>query len=190
MKKNKIDVIIGTAQLQPDKQLLVQSKKGEAKTYSAAHILLATGARSRELPHLPIDGQQIIGYREAMSLKKQPKRMLVVGSGAIGVEFAYFYHSIGTEVQLVEMIDRILPQEDEEVSSYMQSHFKKKGMQIHTSCKVEAVKKTKQGIEVHLTDNDSKKQVLTCDVLLSAVGISPNIEGLGLEELQIATGRG
>ena len=186
MKKNKIDVLMGTAQLQSDKQLLLQPQKGTEKTYSSPHIVLATGARSRQLRKLPIDGNQIIGYREAMSLKKQPKRLLVVGSGAIGIEFAYFYHTLGTRVEIVEQLDRILPQEDEEVSSYMQPHFEKQGMKIHTSCKVEAVKKTRQGLEVQITDSDNRKQHLSCDALLSAVGISPNVENLGLETLQVA----
>lgn len=189
MKKNKIEVIYGSAKLRPDKTLEVDAK-GKSSLYKAPHIVLATGARSRALPQLPIDGKTVIGYREAMSLNTQPKRLLVLGSGAIGMEFAYFYHALGTEVEVVELIDRILPQEDAEVSAYMQKHFQKQGLRIHTQCELKALKKTPKGLEAQIQGPKGTPSPLRCDVLLSAVGISANVEGLGLEALNIPLEKG
>ncbi len=190
MKKNKIDVIYGTAKLQKGPKLVVTSAKNASTTYTSPHIILATGARSREIPQLSIDGKYIIGYREAMSLPTQPKRLLVVGSGAIGMEFAYFYHSLGTQVEVIELLDRILPQEDKEVSTYMKRHFEKQGIRIHTGCKLTAAKKNKQGVTAEIKDAGGNVQTLTGDVLLSAVGIAPNTEKIGLEDVGITLDKG
>ena len=190
MKKNKITVIYGTAVLQKSNHIEVRSTTGELSSYTAPHIILATGARSREIPQMSLNGTSIIGYREALSLKKQPKRLLVVGSGAIGMEFAYFYHSLGTRVEVVELENRILPQEDAEVSAYMKSHFQKQGMLIHTDSKLEGVHVGKEGVKAEIVDGKGKKQSLHGDTLLSAVGISPNTEGLGLEKAGIQLDKG
>ncbi len=181
LKKNKIEVIAGTAKLAGKNSLEITDDKGNKSNLTAPHILLATGARSRELPNLPQDGVKVIGYRKALTLDKQPKSMIVVGSGAIGSELAYFYNSIGTKVTLVEYLPRIVPVEDEEVSKQLERSFKKSGIDILTEAevlsvdtkgaKVKAVIKTKKG-----------EETLEADIVLSAVGITPNIEGLGLEE--------
>lgn len=188
-KKNKIEHLQGTGKLVSKGKIEVTDLEGNKKNYSAKHIILATGARSRELPNLTIDGKKIIGYRQALALSKQPKTMLVVGSGAIGSEFAYFYQTIGTKVTLVEYLPNVLPLEDEEVSKALERSFKKIGMNILTSSSVEKVEtsganckvsvKTKKGIEEH-----------EAEIVLSAVGISPNIENIGLETLGIAVENG
>ena len=190
MKKNNITVIKGEARLVDKGTLEVRDAQAKAQSYKASHLILATGARSRELPQLPIDGQRVIGYREAMTLKKQPRHLLVIGSGAIGIEFAYFYHTIGTKVEVVEALDRILPQEDADVSSYMEKHFKKKGMKIHTHAQLESIQKIKGGLEAQIKSPKGQLQKIKCDVILSAVGISPNVEGLGLEQLNIGMEKG
>ena len=136
MKKNKIEVIMGEGTVKTGKKITVKDDKGETKEYSAKHIIIATGARSRELPNLKQDGKKIIGYRQAMNLDKQPKKMVVVGSGAIGVEFAYFYSTIGTEVTIVEYLPNVVPVEDEEVSKQLERTFKKAGIKIMTSSEV------------------------------------------------------
>jgi dihydrolipoamide dehydrogenase len=188
-KKNKIEVINGFGKLVNNKTVEVKKEDGSSEQISAKHILLATGARSRELPNLPQDGEKVIGYRKALTLEKQPKSMIVVGSGAIGSEFAYFYNSIGTTVTLVEYLPNIVPLEDEEVSKQLGRSFKKAGINIMVSSEVlsvdtsgnqvKAVIKTKKGEETH-----------EADVVLSAVGISPNIEGIGLEEVGIEVENG
>lgn len=179
MKKNKIDVINGYGKLKPGKKIDVDGKE-----YSADHIIIATGARSRELPSLPQDGKKVIGYREAMSLPEQPKRMIVVGSGAIGVEFAYFYNSMGTEVTVVEYLPNIVPVEDEEVSKQLERSFKKSGIKVMTSAEVTKVDTSGDGVKATIKTSKGE-EVLEADIVLSAVGIKSNIENIGLEEVGI-----
>ena len=188
-KKNKIDHIAGYGTLKKGKKVEVKDEKGKVTVYEANHIILATGGRSRELPNLPIDGKKIIGYREAMVLPKQPKKMVVVGSGAIGVEFAYFYKSIGTEVTIVEFMDRIVPVEDDEVSKQLERTFKKSGMKVMTSSEVTKVDTKGAGCKVTVKTKKGEEQI-DCDVVLSAVGIATNIENLGLEEVGVKTEKG
>ena len=188
-KKNKIEVIKGTAKLKKGKKLDVTDEKGKATEYAANNIILATGARSRELPALKIDGEKIIGYRKAMVLEKQPKKMVVVGSGAIGVEFAYFYKSIGTDVTIVEFMPRIVPVEDEEVSKALERNFKKNGINIMTNSEVTNVDTKGKGCKVTVKTKSGEEK-LDCDVVLSEVGISTNIEGIGLEETGVKTDKG
>ena len=189
MKKNKIDVIMGTGKVKPGKTIEVTDGKGEKKDYTAKNIIIATGARSRQLPNLEQDGKQIVGYREAMVLPKMPKKMVIVGSGAIGVEFAYFYNAMGVDVTVVEFLPNIVPVEDIDVSKQLEKTFKKKGMNIMTNSSVEKVEKSSKGCEVHVK---TKKgiETLNCDVVLSAVGIQPNIENIGLEETGIVVDAG
>lgn len=188
-KKNKIDHIAGHGTLKKGKKVDVKDESGKITTYDADHIILATGGRSRELPNLPIDGKKILGYREAMVLPKQPKKMVVVGSGAIGVEFAYFYKSLGTEVTVVEFMDRIVPVEDEDVSKQLARTFKKSGMNIMTSAEVTKV--DTKGVGCKVTVKTKKGEVvLDCDIVLSAVGVATNIENLGLEDVGVKTEKG
>lgn len=188
-KKNKIDHIAGHGTLKTGKKVDVKDESGKVTTYDANHIILATGGRARELPTMPIDGKKIIGYREAMVMDKQPKKMVVVGSGAIGVEFAYFYKSIGTEVTIVEFMDRIVPVEDEEVSKQLERTFKKSGMKIMTSSEVTKVDTKGSGCKVTVKTKKGE-EVLDCDVVLSAVGVATNIENLGLEATGVKTEKG
>ena len=183
MKKNKIDVIEGFGKLKPGKKIDVDGKE-----YSADHIIIATGARSRELPSLPQDGKKVIGYREAMTLPSQPKKMIVVGSGAIGVEFAYFYNSMGTEVTIVEFLPNVVPVEDEEVSKQLERSFKKSGIKIMTSSEVTKVDTSGKGVKAYVK-TDKGEEVLEADIILSAVGIKTNIENIGLEDVGIAVDR-
>jgi dihydrolipoamide dehydrogenase len=183
MKKNKIDVIEGYGKLKPGKKVDV-----EGKEYSADHIIVATGARSRELPSLPQDGESVIGYREAMTLKTQPKSMIVVGSGAIGVEFASFYNSMGTEVTIVEYQPTVVPVEDEEVSKQFERSMKKAGIKIMTNSSVEKVEKTKTGVKATVKTKKGE-ETLEADLVLSAVGIKTNIENIGLEDVGIVVDR-
>lgn len=186
MKKNKIDVISGTAELKPDGVVTVTDAAGKVMDYSARHIVIATGARSRELPNLKQDGTRIIGYREAMTLKTQPKRMVVVGSGAIGAEFAYFYNTMGTELTLIEYMDRLVPVEDEEISQQLLRSFKSQGIKVMTSSEVIAV--NNQGNKTKVTVKTPKgEEILETDLVLSAVGVKSNIEQLGLEAVGIET---
>ncbi len=189
MKKNKIDVIAGNGVLKSGKAIEVTSADGKTQRVEAKHIIIATGARSRELPNLKQDGKKVIGYREAMTLEKQPKSMVVVGSGAIGVEFAYFYHSLGTKVTIVEFMPEIVPIEDADVSKQLARSFKKSGMEILTESTVESVEQTANGCKVNIS-NKKGNQVIECDIVLSAVGITSNIEKIGLEELGIITDKG
>ena len=188
-KKNKIDHIAGYGTLKKGKKVEVKDEKGEMITYDVNHIILATGGRARELPSLPIDGKKIIGYREAMVLPKQPKKMVVVGSGAIGVEFAYFYNSLGTEVTIVEFLDRVVPVEDEEVSKQLERTFKKSGMKIMTSSEVTKVDTKGTGCKVEVKTKKGE-EILNCDIVLSAVGVASNIENLGLEDVGVQTEKG
>jgi len=190
MKKNKIDVIIGNGVLKGNKSVEVTAEDGTISTVTASKgVIIATGARSRELPHLPQDGEKIIGYRLAMTLAKQPKKLVVVGSGAIGVEFAYFYNAIGTEVTIVEYLPNIVPIEDEEVSKQLEKSFKKSGINIMTNSSVEAVDTSGKGCIVTVK-TDKGEEKLECDVVLSAVGIQANLEHIGLEELGIIVDKG
>ena len=189
LKKNKVDVIMGTGKILTGKRIEVKANDGGTQVLEAANIILATGARSRQLPNLSQDGKKIIGYREAMTLKSQPKKMVVVGSGAIGVEFAYFYNSIGTEVTIVEYMDGIVPIEDKEVGKQLQKSFKKQGIKILTSAEVTSVDTSGSGCNVSVKTKKGE-EVLECDIVLSAVGVVANIENIGLEDVGIATDKG
>lgn len=190
MKKNKIDVIKGTASIKPGKKISVTDEAGKVTEYSADKgIIIATGARSRVLPSMPQDGKKIIGYREALVLKELPKKMVVVGSGAIGVEFAYFYSTMGTEVTIVEFMPNIMPLEDTEVSKTLEKSLKKAGITIKTESTVEGVDTTGKGCVVQVKTSKGEEKI-ECDVVLSAVGITANIENIGLEEVGIVTDRG
>lgn len=188
-KKNKIDHIQGTARVKPGKSIEVTSADGTVQEVRANHIIIATGARSRELPNLPQDGKKVIGYREAMTLQKQPASMVVVGSGAIGSEFAFFYNSLGTQVTLIEYMPNILPLEDEEVSKQLERSFKKQGIKIMTSSTVESVKIENDLCHVEVKTKKGS-EIVECEVVLSAVGITPNTSGIGLEETGIKTENG
>ena len=189
MKKNKIEVIAGTAKLKAGKKIDVTDAEGKVAEYSAESIIIATGARSRELPNLPQDGEKIIGYRKAMTLEKQPKSLVVVGSGAIGVEFAYFYNSIGTDVTIVEFLPNIVPNEDEDVSKTLEKSFKKQGIKIMTKSSVESVDTSGKGCKVKVK-TEKGEETLEAEVVLSAVGIQSNIENLGLEDVGIVVDAG
>ncbi|MBS1776344.1 MAG: dihydrolipoyl dehydrogenase [Bacteroidetes bacterium] len=189
MRKNKIDVITGFGKLNAKKEVEVTGADGKTTAYSARHIIIATGGRARQLPNLPIDGKKIIGYREAMNLPQQPKSMIVVGSGAIGVEFAYFYHSIGTKVTIVEFMPRIVPVEDEDISKELEKIYKKKGIEIMTNASVEKVEGTANGVKATVK-TQTGDITLEADVVLSAVGVVANIENIGLEALSIKTEKG
>ena len=189
MKKNKIDVIMGTATVKVGKKVEVKAADGKVSTVEGKHIIIATGARSRVLPNLPQDGKKIIGYREAMTLPKLPKTMVVVGSGAIGVEFAYFYATMGTKVTIVEFMPNIVPVEDEEVSKQLEKSLKKIAIEIMTEASVESVD-TKGDISKVNVKTKTGNVVLEAEVVLSAVGIEANITGLGLESVGIATEKG
>ncbi|CAM1352669.1 MULTISPECIES: dihydrolipoyl dehydrogenase [Tenacibaculum] len=188
MKKNKIDIIDGFGKVKTGKKVDVTAEDGTVTEYSADTIIIATGARSRVLPNLPQDGKKVIGYREAMSLPKQPKSMIVVGSGAIGVEFAHFYNSMGTEVTIVEFMPTIVPVEDKDVSKQMERSFKKSGIKIMTSSSVESVDTSGEGVKATVKTKKGE-QILEADIVLSAVGIKTNIENIGLEDVGIITDR-
>jgi dihydrolipoamide dehydrogenase len=189
MRKNKIDVIFGFGKLVAKGKIEVTANDGKKQTVEAKHIILATGARSRQLPALPIDGKKIIGYREAMVLPQQPKSMIIVGSGAIGVEFGYFYNSMGTKVTIVEFLPRVVPVEDEDISKELEKNFKKIGIDIMNSSEVTKVDTSGSGV-VATVKTASGESKLEADILLSAVGIQANLEGIGLEELGIKTDKG
>lgn len=188
MKKNKIDVIFGNATIQKGKKITVE-KDGANTEYSADHIILATGARSRELPNLPQDGVKVIGYRQALTLPTQPKSMIVVGSGAIGVEFAYFYATMGTKVTVVEFMPNIVPVEDEEISKHLEKSLKKAGVEVMTNASVESLDTSGKGVKAQVK-TASGIVTLEADMVLSAVGIAANIENIGLEEIGIQTDKG
>jgi dihydrolipoamide dehydrogenase len=188
-KKNKIDHIAGTGKLKKGNKVEVTDPAGKKTEYEAKHTILATGARSRELPALKIDGKKIIGYRDAMVLPEQPRKLLVVGSGAIGVEFAYFYNTLGTEVTIVEFLPNIVPVEDVEVSKALEKSFKKAGMTIYTSAEVTKVDTSGKGC-IATVKTASGEIKVEADVVLSAVGVSTNLEGIGLEEVGVKTDKG
>lgn len=191
MKKNKIDVIKGHAKVKMGKKVEIKDESGKVSTIEAKNVIIAVGARSRQLPNLLQDGKRIIGYKEAMTLNKQPSSMVVVGSGAIGSEFAYFYAAMGTKVTLVEFMSNIVPLEDEEVSKQLERSFKKMGMEVLTSSEVVSVNTGGSGCKVTIkSSKDGKEMVRECDIVLSAVGITANIENIGLEEVGIATDKG
>ena len=185
MKKNKIDVIEGFAKISKGKRVTV-NKNGENTIFNSKHVIIATGSRSRELPSIPQDGKKIIGYREAMTLKKQPKKLTIVGSGAIGIEFAYFFNSMGTEVTIIEYQDNIVPVEDEDVSKELEKNFKRNGVKILTSSEVISINTSGKNIIANLKTKKGNEKVES-DILLSAVGIKTNIEDLGLKDVGIVT---
>jgi len=189
MKKNKIDILMGMGKILPGKKVEVTDEKGKSNTYNAKNIIIATGAKSRELPNLKQDGEMVIGYRKAMVLDKLPKKMVVVGSGAIGVEFAYFYNAMGVDVTVVEFMPTIVPVEDEDVSKQLERTFKKQGMKIMTNSSVEKIEKSGKSCTVTVKTKKGEEQ-LSCDIVLSAVGIETNIHGIGLEEVGIAVDNG
>ncbi|MDD3853936.1 MAG: dihydrolipoyl dehydrogenase [Syntrophomonadaceae bacterium] len=188
-KKNKVEIISGTGRLVDKNSVEVTGEDDKKSRYSAKHIIIATGARSRELPNLKQDGKKIIGYREALTLEKQPESMVVVGSGAIGSEFAYFYNSIGTDVTLVEFMPTLVPNEDEEVAKQLERSFKKLKMKVHTGSTVEKVDTSGEKCRVTIKTKKGEESI-EVDIVLSAVGIAPNTEGIGLEEVGIATENG
>ena len=188
MKKNKIDVIDGFGKIKTGKKVDVTDTEGKVTEYSADNIIIATGARSRELPNLPQDGKKVIGYRQAMTLPTQPKKMIVVGSGAIGVEFAHFYNAMGTEVTIVEFLPNLVPLEDIDVSKQFERSFKKSGIKVMTSSSVESVDTSGGGVKA-VVKTSKGEEILEADILLSAVGIKSNIENIGLEDVGIITDR-
>src|SRR6476659_8623125 len=189
MRKNKIDVINGFGKLIAKGKIEVTGTDNNKQTVEAKHIIIATGGRSRQLPSMPIDGKKIIGYREAMVLPQQPKSMIIVGSGAIGVEFGYFYNSMGTKVTIVEFMPRVVPVEDEEISKELDKNLKKQGIDIMTSSEVTKVDTSGNGVKATVKTANGDI-TLEADILLSAVGVTANVENMGLETLGIKTERG
>ena len=192
MRKNKITVVEGTGRLARGKKVEVEDSKGQKTTYAADHIVVATGGRAKELPNIPIDGKKIIEYRKAMTLEQMPKSMVVVGAGAIGVEFAYFYNSIGTEVTIVEFLEQgLVPREDKDISKELTKVYKKKGIKVRANTSVESVDTSGEGCIVKTKNRKTgKEEEIHCDVVLSAAGVTPNTENIGLETLGVATDRG
>lgn len=192
MKKNKVNVIMGSGKLLKGGKVAVTDAEGKVTEYSAKNIIVATGGRAKELPNLPIDGKKIIEYRKAMSLESQPKRMVVVGAGAIGVEFGYFYHTIGTEVSIVEFMEQgLVPREDPDISKELGKLYARKGMKVYAGWAVETVDTSGKEIKVNMKNRkDGKTETILCDVVLSAAGVTPNTENIGLEDLGITTDRG
>lgn len=188
-RKNKVDAIMGYGKALPGKKVEVTDAAGKKTVYEAKHIMLATGSRARELPNVKIDNEKIIGYRKAMVLGKQPASMVVIGSGAIGVEFAYFYNSIGTKVTIVEFLPRIVPVEDEEISKQLEREYKKMGVEIMLNSSVESVDTSGSGCKVQVK-TPTGNVTLECDIVLSAVGVVANLENIGLEEVGIRTDKG
>jgi len=190
MKKNKIDVINGYGKVKAKGQTEVTATDGSKQIIESKYIVIATGGRSRALPNLPQDGIKVIGYREALALPTQPKSMIIVGSGAIGVEFAYFYNSMGTKVTIVEFMPRIVPVEDEDISKELEKQFKKQGVEVMTNSSVESVDTTGAGVKALVKKQDGSTITLEADIVLSAVGVVANIENIGLEENGIKTEKG
>ena len=188
MKKNKIDIIDGFGKVNTGKKVAVTRNDGTVTDYSADHIIIATGARSRELPNLPQDGEKVIGYRKAMTLASQPSSMIVVGSGAIGVEFAHFYNAMGTKVTIVEYLPNLVPLEDKDVSKQFERSFKKAGIKVMTNASVESVDTSGKGVKATVKTKKGE-EILEADIVLSAVGIKTNIENIGLEDVGIITDR-
>ena len=190
LKKNNVEVIAGFGKVLPGKKVEVTRADGTVEVFEANHIILATGARSRQLPHIQQDGKKIIGYREALTLPQQPETMVVMGSGAIGSELAYFYATMGTKVTIVEYLPNLVPVEDEEISKQLERAFRKAGIKVMTAASVESVDTTGDGCKVTVKDSKEKITEIECDIVLSAVGVQTNIEGIGLEECNIAVERG
>jgi len=188
MKKNKIDIIEGFGKVKAGKKVEVTDSDNKVTEYEADNIIIATGARSRELPNIPQDGEKVIGYRQAMTLPKQPKSMIVVGSGAIGVEFSNFYNSMGTEVTIVEYMPNLVPVEDKDISKQFERTFKKSGIKVMTNSSVESIDTSGDGVKATVKTKKGE-EVLEADILLSAVGIKTNIENIGLEDVGIITDR-
>ena len=188
-KKNKIDVINGYGKLKPGKKVEVTATDGKVSMIEANHIMLATGARSRNLPNMPQDGKKIIGYREAMVLPEMPKSMVIVGSGAIGCEFAYFYNAMGTKVTIVEFMANIVPVEDEDVSKQLEKSFKKSGINVMTGSSVESVDTAGNGCKVKVKTAKGE-EIIECDIVLSAAGVVSNLENIGLEEVGVISDKG
>ena len=184
MKKNKIEVINGYGKVLPNKKVSVEND-GEVQEFESSNIIIATGGRSRVIDSIPQDGKKIIGYREAMTLPKQPKKIIIVGSGAIGIEFAYFYNSMGTEVKIIEYLDRVLPVEDKDISNQLSKNFKKSGIEILTSSEVISSETKGKGVKLQVKSNGQISEH-EADIVLSAVGVKSNIEDIGLEEVGIA----
>ncbi|MEN0006670.1 MAG: dihydrolipoyl dehydrogenase [Bacteroidota bacterium] len=191
-RKNKIEMLSGNGKLLRGKKVEVTDAEGNKKEYTAEHIIIATGGRSRALPNIPVDNKKVVGYRKAMTLDKQPKKMVVIGAGAIGVEFAYFYNSIGTEVTVVEFMEQgLVPREDKDVSKELTKIYKKKGINVLANTSVESVDTKVRGCKVTVKNRKTgKEEVINCDVVLSAVGVTPNTDNIGLEALGITTNRG
>ncbi len=190
MRKNKIDVIMGYGKVKGKGIIEVSASDGSAQTIQSKYIILATGGRARQLPNLPIDGKKVIGYREAMVLPQQPKSMIIVGSGAIGVEFAYVYNSLGTKVTIVEFLPRVVPVEDEDISKELEKQYKKQGIEILTNASVESVDTTGSGVKALVKKQDGSTVTIEAEIVLSAVGVVANIENIGLEEAAIKTEKG
>jgi dihydrolipoamide dehydrogenase len=189
MKKNKIDVVIGNAKLSAANMIEITSEGNKTSKIEAKNIILSTGGRPRSVPGIEIDGDKIIEYRKAMSLDKQPKSMVIIGAGAIGVEFAYFYNQLGTEITIIEMLDSILPIEDKEITDLLSKTFKKNKVNLHTSAKVDSIKKTKTGIDVVFT-KDGKSETISAEKALIAIGIQGNVEDIGLESVGVKIDKG
>jgi dihydrolipoamide dehydrogenase len=189
MKKNKIEVLMGTGKVNPGKKVTVTDQKGNSIEHSAKNIIIATGAKSRQLPNLPQDGKKIIGYRDAMTLKEIPKKIIVVGSGAIGVEFAYFYNAMGANVTLIEYLPNIVPLEDKDISKQLERSFKKSGIKIMTSSSVEKVDINENLCKATIKTKKGEENI-EADIVLSAVGIEANIKNIGLEDVGIASDKG
>jgi dihydrolipoyl dehydrogenase len=189
MKKNKIEVLVGTAKLVDKNKVEVNPGKGSKKSVTANYILLATGARARNIPHMEIDGKQVLSYREAMILEKLPKSIVIVGAGAIGVEFAYFFRSLGADVSIVEMLPHLLPIEDEEISKELEKAYKKQGIKFHLDSRVEKLEKTKQAVKLTIT-KAGKTETLAAEKALMAIGVQGNIENIGLEQVGVQTEKG
>ncbi|MEY4108648.1 MAG: hypothetical protein RL181_2990 [Bacteroidota bacterium] len=192
MRKNKITILNGHGALVPGNKVSVKDESGKTTEYSAKHIIIATGGRAKALPNLPIDGTRVIEYRKAMTLEKMPKSMVVVGAGAIGVEFAYFYHTLGVEVTIVEFLEQgLLPREDADVSKELTKIYAKKGLQVLANTSVEKVDTSANGCSVLVKNRaDGSTKTISCDIVLSAAGVAPNTEGIGLEQVGIKTDRG
>ena len=186
LKKNKIEKIYGFGKLVSSDTVEVTDSNEERISYTAKYIILATGGRSKELPGLPIDNERIVGYKKALTLEKQPKKIIIVGSGAIGVEFAYFYHAIGTEVIIVEYMPNLLPLEDEEISKQLKFSFEKRGIKVRLNSKVISVDSSERKCKVQI-ETKQGTEIMCCDIVISAIGIDANIEGIGLEEMGVKT---
>ena len=184
MKKNKIDIIEGHGKILNGKKVEVENNKKKI-IVEADNIIIATGARSRELKNIPQDQKKVIGYREAMSLKSQPKKMIIIGSGAIGIEFAYFYNAIGTDVTIIEYQKNILPIEDEDISKQLERNFKKNGIKVFTNSEVISIEKKAKNVSAKFK-TEKQEETLTADIIISATGIKSNIENIGLEDIGIA----